>query len=128
MNVSVDLNEVYEEKTAFYRKLDNLCVNIHDFKQQQESLFNPKNPQKHYSKPDMMNLKVQCDPDYLNQIKKAMPDERAQQLKLILQHVDSLRLKSEFHMRPQYMQTTQKYSEAVTDCIESNRLKPKEVF
>ena len=79
-NVSVDLNEVYEDKTPFYRKLDNLCLNIHDFKQQQESLYNPNQPERHYTKPDMMNLEVQCDPEFLSQVKKAAPDERAQQL------------------------------------------------
>ena len=42
MEVPVDLNELYDEKSAFYRKLDDLCTGIRDLKAQQEYQYEHK--------------------------------------------------------------------------------------
>jgi hypothetical protein len=42
MQVPVDLNDFYDEKSAFYRKLDDLCMSIRDLKAQQEYQYEHK--------------------------------------------------------------------------------------
>ena len=40
--ISDRLNEIYEEKTTFYKKLNELCKNINEFKYKQDALINRK--------------------------------------------------------------------------------------
>ncbi len=51
--VSIDLNEVYEDKSSFYRKLDDLCSTINQFKTLQDQLFRTQSSHEHQEYSDI---------------------------------------------------------------------------
>jgi len=71
MIINVDLNELYEEKTSYYRKLDELCETIHEFKQLQDIMFNKnRSDAVIYEKPEFLEFSRMIDPEAFSNSKK----------------------------------------------------------
>ena len=65
MNVPVDLNEMYENKTDFYQKLNGFCYKIHDFQRSQDLMYQKGKFKggKVHEIPDWSQFEVQLDQD-----------------------------------------------------------------
>jgi hypothetical protein len=49
----MNINDLYQNKTNFYRKLDAVCEHIHEFKRDQDLLMAKDLP---YEKPDLHTI------------------------------------------------------------------------